>query len=111
MSTSPTFSDILHTLPDSGHLEAIDLLSHDGGAIVARIANQPGSAGSVRVYHALAKRFGHIDRKAAREGLALYGEHVADARTHPGKHPNVDRLLAIAEADAPGLRMRLVLKP
>jgi hypothetical protein len=33
--------------------------------------------------------------------LQLYAEHTADARLHPGKHPNIDRLLAIAEDDAP----------
>ncbi len=32
---------------------------------------------------------------AAEHGLAVFGEHTADARNRPGAHPNVDRLLAI----------------
>ena len=38
---------------------------------------------------------------AAEEGLRLYAEHSADARAHPGKHPNIDRLFDII---AQGLR-------
>jgi hypothetical protein len=30
-------------------------------------------------------------------GLKLYAEHAEDARQHPGKHPNVDRLAALIE--------------
>nr|WP_306464928.1 DUF2322 family protein [Chromobacterium sp. ASV5] len=104
-----TFKDILDTLPAADDIRAIVLLSPEGEAL-ARMENQPGTAGSVRVYHALVKRHGHIDRKAAREGLALYAEHTADARLNPGKHPNIDRLLAIAEQNAPGLRARVVLR-
>jgi len=29
--------------------------------------------------------------------LEWYGEHVADAKAFPGKHPNIDRLLGWAE--------------
>lgn len=102
------FKDILNTLPSIDDIRAIVLLDASGEP-VGRLENQPGTAGSVRVYHALIKNHGHIDRKAAREGLALYAEHTPDARANPGKHPNIDRLLSIAEADAPGLRARLVL--
>ena len=103
------FNTILATLPPTDHLEAIVLLGPDGEP-VARLDNQPGTAGSVRVYHALVEAFGHIDRKAARKGLVLYAEHTEDARSNPGRHPNIDRLLSIAEGAAPGLRVRLVLK-
>ncbi|WP_293763984.1 DUF2322 family protein [uncultured Aquitalea sp.] len=102
------FKDILDTLPATDGIDAIVLLDA-GGEPLVRLDNKPGTAGSVRVYNALVKRFGHIDRQAAREGLALYAEHTADARDNPGKHPNIDRLLAIAEAGAPGLRARIVL--
>jgi hypothetical protein len=40
-------------------------------------------------------RQGHPE--AARKGLELYAEHTVDARQNPGKHPNIDRLLALAE--------------
>ncbi|MNU01880.1 hypothetical protein D3C72_2454080 [compost metagenome] len=40
---------------------------------------------------------GSITPAAASLGLEWYAEHVADARAFPGKHPNIDRLLAWAE--------------
>jgi hypothetical protein len=30
----------------------------------------------------------------------LYAEHTDDARANPGKHPNIDRLLALIESGA-----------
>lgn len=89
-----TFAELLAELPSVDHLAAIELLPETGGATV-RIENKPGQAGSLRVYHALFQRFGEIDPLAAEEGLRLYAEHTADARVHPGKHPNIDRLIAI----------------
>lgn len=87
------FADNLAGLPVVDHLAAIELL--DGERVVARIENQPGSAGSVRVYAWLARQHGRIDAGAAAEGLLLYAEHSEDARRHPGKHPNIDRLLEL----------------
>ncbi|MBI3144576.1 MAG: DUF2322 family protein [Pseudogulbenkiania sp.] len=109
MTTTASFKDILTTLPDTAGIAALVLLDeHD--EVQARLENQPGTAGSVKVYYALVQRFGHIDHAAAAEGLALYAEHTADARLNPGKHPNIDRLLAIAEGGAPGLKARIVLQ-
>ena len=88
------FADTLRQLPPIAHLAGLQLFDAQG-QLVATIENKPGSAGSVAVYHALSQRFGHIGPEAAREGLALYGEHTDDARAHPGKHPNIDRLIAI----------------
>ena len=61
--------------------------------MIGAIENQPGSAGSVRVYAYLATKWGGINPQAAEEGLAIYAEHTEDARANPGKHPNIDRLL------------------
>ncbi|WP_159875102.1 DUF2322 family protein [Aquitalea denitrificans] len=104
-----TFKDILETLPATDGIAAIVLLDA-AGETLTRLENKPGTAGSVRVYHALIKKHSHINRAAAQEGLQLYAEHTADARLHPGKHPSIDRLLAIAEDGAPGLRARIVLQ-
>lgn len=95
-----TFADTLKTLPPVSHLAALQL--QDGqGQVLATIENKPGQAGSLAVYHALAQRHGGaVTPAAAAEGLALYGEHTADARAFPGKHPNIDRLLAWAEGTA-----------
>lgn len=94
------FADTLKTLPAVAHLAALRLLDADG-QVLATIENKPGQAGSLAVYHALAQRHGgRISPAAAAEGLALYAEHTADARAHPGKHPNIDRLLAWAQGPA-----------
>jgi hypothetical protein len=93
------FAENLARLPSISHLARVELVN--GDAVVAVIENRPGSAGSVRVYAALARRYGRIDREAAGTGLLLYAEHTEDARRHPGKHPNIDRLLEIAAGGTP----------
>lgn len=94
------FADTLKTLPPVSHLAALQLQDAQG-QVLATIENKPGQAGSLAVYHALAQRHGGaITPAAAAEGLALYGEHTADARAFPGKHPNIDRLLTWAEGSA-----------
>jgi hypothetical protein len=94
-----TFADNLALLPPVNHIARLELVN--GDAVVAVIENRPGSAGSVRVYAWLADRFGRIDREAAEQGVWIYAEHSDDARLYPGKHPNIDRLLAIAAGGAP----------
>ncbi|BDI05721.1 DUF2322 family protein [Sphaerotilus microaerophilus] len=94
------FADTLQTLPAVTHLASLRLRDA-AGELIATIENKPGQAGSLKVYHALAQRHGGvITPAAAREGLALYAEHTADALAHPGKHPNIDRLIAWAEGQA-----------
>lgn len=88
------FADNLKALPSVAHLSAIELLDA-AGHIVARIENKPGQAGSLAVYAALAAKHGAINPAAADEGLAIYAEHTADAEAHPGKHPNIDRLIEL----------------
>ncbi|MCA1977976.1 MAG: DUF2322 family protein [Thiobacillus sp.] len=88
-----TFADILKTLPEAAGEKLV--LTDAAGAEVATIANAPGTAGSFRVYAYLAQKYGAIDAEAAAEGLAIYAEHAQDASAHPGKHPNIDRLLAL----------------
>jgi len=90
------FADILATLPTIDHLAALDIV--DGENLIARIENKPGSAGSVRVYHALAQEFGDLTSAAAHKGLHIYAEHTDDARAFPGKHPNIDRLFNLIES-------------
>ena len=98
-----SFADNLKQLPPVSHLEGIDLLD-DAGEPVAAIDNKPGQAGSLAVYNFLGQHFGAITPLAAQTGLDLYAEHTDDARANPGKHPNIDRLLAIVES---GARLRV----
>lgn len=91
-----TFTENLKKLPGISHLAAIQLL--DGaGVVVATIENKAGSQGSLALYNHLAQTYGAITPEAARKGLELYAEHTDDARAHPGKHPNIDRLIDLAE--------------
>ena len=87
-----TFADTLKQLPPVAHLAGLQLLDASG-QVLATLENRPGQAGSVAVYAALAQRHGAITPAAATEGLQLYAEHTDDARAHPGKHPNIDRLI------------------
>ena len=100
------FADNLKALPPVAHLAALELLDA-AGTVVARIENKPGQAGSLAVYAALAAKHGSINPAAAAEGVAIYAEHTADARANPGKHPNIDRLLAIT-TEAQALQVKLI---
>ena len=92
---SPVFKDNLAQLPAIDGIARIDLVDARG-TVVASIENVQGKQGSLAVYHYLQQTFGKLDAKAAEHGLAVFAEHTADARNRPGAHPNVDRLLAIA---------------
>ncbi|AVS90561.1 DUF2322 domain-containing protein [Paracidovorax avenae] len=100
------FSERLKQLPSVAHLSALHLLGPDGGT-VATLENKPGQAGSLAVYHALGQLYGgRITPAAATLGLEWYAEHTADAQAHPGKHPNIDRLVEWAKGDvAYGVRV------
>lgn len=100
------FADNLKQLPPVAQLAALELIDAAGG-VAARIENKPGQAGSLAVYAALAAKHGSINTAAAEEGLEIYAEHTADSRANPGKHPNIDRLLAVI-ASGHGYTVRLV---
>lgn len=88
-----SFAEVLAGLPPVDDLIAIELTGPEGER--AWVDNKPGSQGSLKVYRYLLEKFGQLDRAAAEAGLIMYAEHSLDARAHPGKHPNIDRLLAI----------------
>lgn len=90
------FADNLKTLPGISHLSALNLIDA-ADAVAATIENKPGQAGSLAVYNHLAQLYGAISPEAAKKGLELYAEHTEDARSNPGKHPNIDRLIGLAE--------------
>ena len=87
------FKEILATLPSADHLRGLDIVDASG-ASVHHIPAAPGKMGSLRVYHALAERFGgELSPQAVQQGLDWFAEHVADAQARPGAHPNIDLLL------------------
>lgn len=98
------FADTLRTLPSVEHITRLELYASDG-QLLDTIENRPGCAGSVAVYSTVTRADGWLDDAAAAHALTLYAEHCADARAYPGKHPNIDRLLALI---ANGQRVRVV---
>jgi len=106
IQASNVFKENLTQMPAIDGIVRIDLIDAQG-TVVASIENKPGKQGSLAVYNYLQQTFGTLDAKAAEHGLAVFGEHTADARNRPGVHPNVDHLLAIA-AGAPALRIDVI---
>ena len=100
------FADNLKTLPRVSHLAALNLIDA-ADVVVATIENKPGQTGSLAVYNHLAQLYGAISPEAAKKGMELYAEHTEDARAHPGKHPNIDRLIGLIER-AETLRVKQV---
>jgi len=89
------FKDVHKWYGDFHVLKGIEE-SVEQGEVLATIENKPGQTGSLAVYAALAAQHaGRITPEAAALGLEWYAEHTADARAHPGKHPNIDRLLDV----------------
>jgi len=101
------FSDNLKKLPGISHLAAIELRDGEGN-LAGIIENKAGSQGSLTVYNHLAQVWGAINADAAKQGLEVFAEHTPDARANPGKHPNIDRLVAIAESGGQALRVKHV---
>lgn len=101
-----SFAEKLKKLPGISHLAAVNLLDK-AETVVATIENKSGSQGSLAVYNHLAQTYGSINLEAAKKGLEIFAEHTEDARGNPGKHPNIDRLIAI-EQGGPALRVKHV---
>lgn len=99
------FAENLKQLPGISHLAGLQLLDTEG-IVIASIENKPGQTGSLAIYNHLGQLYGAITADAARKGLELYAEHTDDARQNPGKHPNIDRLLALADGAIGVLRVK-----
>lgn len=93
------FSELLPTLAAADHVQRIILTTAEGNS-AGVIENKPGSQGSIRVYYHLQQKWGQLNVDAAQDGLAIYAEHTEEAKLHPGKHPNIDRLLGIIRDQA-----------
>ncbi|WP_304670077.1 DUF2322 family protein [Neisseria polysaccharea] len=92
------FQDYLATFPSIDHLGGLDVQDADGKT-VHHIPAVQGKLGSLKLYNALAERFGgKLGKEAAEQGLIWFAEHVADAHAHPGKHPNIDLLENVVQS-------------
>ena len=101
-----SFKENLERMPAIDDLSGLALLD-DQGNIIDIIENKPGKQGSLRVYRHLADKYGAINPQAAEEGIALFAEHTEAARSHPGSHPNIDRLLDLISSGS-SLQVRLL---
>lgn len=91
-----SFKEILETLPTIEHLTSLNVI--DGEIIIHNIPAIPGKLGSLRLYNALAEKFnGKLNRTSAQQGVEWFAEHVEDAKTNPGKHPNIDLLFKVID--------------
>lgn len=91
------FQDYLATFPAVDHLQGLDVNTADGVA-VHHIPAVAGKLGSLKLYNALSEQFdGKLNAQSAQQGLVWFAEHVDDARTNPGKHPNIDLLFKVIE--------------
>jgi hypothetical protein len=100
------FADNLKAFAGISHLAALELWDEDG-VFAGRIENKPGQAGSLALYNHLAQTYGAITPQAAEKGVELYAEHAEEARSHPGRHPNIDRLLKL-QTDGKTLRAKAI---
>ncbi|AGH37753.1 hypothetical protein F542_17310 [Bibersteinia trehalosi USDA-ARS-USMARC-188] len=89
------FKDFLATFPSVEHLAGLDVLDAEG-QVIHHIPAIEGKLGSLKLYNALAEQFsGQLNQKSAEQGLVWFAEHLHDAKQFPGKHPNIDLLLAV----------------
>ena len=89
-----SFKEILETLPTIDHLTGLNVM--DDETIIHNIPAIPGKLGSLRLYNALAEKFnGKLNRTSAQQGVEWFAEHIEDAKTNPGKHPNIDLLFKV----------------
>lgn len=95
------FKDFLATFPAIEHLAGLNVVNQ-AGEVVHTIPAIEGKLGSLKLYNALAEKFGgKLNAESAAQGVIWFAEHVEDAKVNPGKHPNIDLLLnVIAENSA-----------
>lgn len=99
------FKDYLATFPDISHLSGLDVFAQ--GELIHHIPAVEGKLGSLKLYYALAEKFGgKLDKTAAQQGIEWFAEHLEDAKQNVGKHPNIDLLLRVIEQD-----LQLQLQP
>ena len=101
-----SFKDNLALLPSIEGLIRLDLIDAQG-RVVASIETQPGKQGSLAVYQYLQREFGSLNVASAEHGIEIFAEHSADAKSRPGAHPNISRLMEIA-ANGSDLRVALI---
>lgn len=100
------FKDYLATFPAIDELSGLDVLNQNG-EVIHTIPAIEGKLGSLKLYNALAEKFGYkLNPTSAEQGLIWFAEHVEDAKQNIGKHPNIDLLFKVTTEN-----LQLILKP
>ncbi len=86
------FQENLKNLAPSDQLVLARVFDQQG-QLLSVIPNLPGKQGALQVFNHVASEHGELGEEQAKEAIQLFGEHVADARQNPEKHPNLDLLL------------------
>ena len=94
MSKPLQFGKEFDILPDSSHIEAIEITNMKT-RLKHVIENIPGKKASVRIYAGISKN-NTISPIEARKGLELYGDYVKEELVAPDSHPNIRLLLDAA---------------
>lgn len=103
------FKDYLATFPAVDHLVRIEIINQQGHC-VHTIPAVEGKLGSLKLYNALAEQFSNqLNAESATQGLIWFAEHLADAKQHPTKHPNIDLLIAV-EASGEMFEIKRILR-
>jgi len=68
--------------------------------LISIMPNVPGTQGSVQIFQHIADQKGNINFEAAKQGLNLFGENLADAKKNPGKHKNLEILLRLKQRES-----------
>ena len=99
MANTKQFGEGFHSLPDSSHINTLELINTQNHKSVV-LENIPGKKASVKILHAIAAdNDNKINKQAAAMGLALFGEYTDEERQTPNSHPNIRLLIEIIDGD------------
>jgi len=93
------FADNLQQLPSIDHLAELRLMDAQG-QVAAVIPNQPGKAGSLRLYAALAAKHGSLNAPPPRKGWSC----LPSTRSRPASTPAAIRTSTACSRSSPRAR-------
>jgi len=88
--------DKLEGLPSVDNLAGLELYG-EGFEPEAWVEHTPDRTTTVAIYYQMAIDYGGISPTAARKALDLFGDQAEEARAHPGRHPDIDRLFEVID--------------
>lgn len=109
--SAPTFAETLAKLPHVDNIKQIEIYDQYDN-LVNTIPNADGKRGSLRLFNYLATLYDNkFDHITAMKGLDLFCEVTKEAIHNPGKHPNIDLLLELANDEDTYYKVNIVYYP